>query len=215
MSKVVVFGAGGKAGRAVVAEALTRGHEVTAVVRDPAKYGDLASDRVQVVAGDITNVRSVAAAAEGHDIAISAVYDATSAPEPFFVGAAHALLESLPQAGVRRALIIGLVSNLEFAPGQRIMDGPDFPEGFLEFSKGHAAGLEVFRSATTDLDWLVVTPPMVLDEAERTGAYRVGGDQLLTKEDGTSHLSYADLAVALLDEAETPKHHKTRISVAD
>jgi putative NADH-flavin reductase len=202
MSKVVVFGAGGKAGRAVVQEAISRGHEVTAVVRDPAKYDDLAGERVQLVVGDVTNVHSVAAVAAGHDIAISAVYDMASAPEPFFVGAA-------------RALIIGLASNLEYAPGQRIMDGPEFPEGFLEFSKGHAAGLDVFRSATTDLDWLVVTPPMVLDEGPRTGTYRVGGDQLLTQEDGTSHLSYADLAIALLDEAETPKNHKVRISVAD
>jgi putative NADH-flavin reductase len=215
MSKVVVFGAGGKAGRAVVQEAISRGHEVTAVVRDPAKYDDLAGERVQLVVGDVTNVHSVAAVAAGHDIAISAVYDMASAPEPFFVGAAHALLESLPAAGVTRALIIGLASNLEYAPGQRIMDGPEFPEGFLEFSKGHAAGLDVFRSATTDLDWLVVTPPMVLDEGPRTGTYRVGGDQLLTQEDGTSHLSYADLAIALLDEAETPKNHKVRISVAD
>ncbi|MFC8586811.1 NAD(P)-dependent oxidoreductase [Streptomyces sp. NPDC057217] len=215
MSKIVVFGAGGKAGREIVKEAVSRGHGVTAVVRDPAKYDDLAAERVQVVAGDITNVRSVTSVAAGHDVAIHAVYDQTAAPEPFFVGAAHALLESLPEAGVKRALIVGLVSTLEVAPGQRVMDTPDFPEAFLEFCKGHAAGLEVFRSATTDLDWLVVTPPMVLDQTPRTGTYRVGGDQLLTKEDGTSHLSYADLAVALIDEAETPKHHQTRIAVAD
>ncbi|GAA2266507.1 NAD(P)-dependent oxidoreductase [Streptomyces amakusaensis] len=215
MGKIVVFGAGGKAGREIVKEAVSRGHQVTAVVRDPAKYGDLATDQVQVVSGDIANVRSVAAVAAGHDVAIHAVYDQTSAPEPFFVGAAHALLQSLPAAGVKRALIIGLASTLEVAPGVRVMDTPDFPEAFLEFCKGHAAGLEVFSSATTDLDWLYVTPPMVLDQGPRTGTYRVGGNQLLAQEDGTSHLSYADLAVALLDEVDTPKHHQTRIAVAD
>ena len=215
MSKLVVFGAGGKAGRAVVAEATARGHQVTAVVRDPAKYTDLGGDRVTVVAGDVTDVSSVTGVAGGHDVAISACYDQQADPGQFFPAAASALLEGLPKAGVGRVLAIGLVSNLEVAPGLRMMDTPDFPEQFLGFAKGHTAGLEAFQNSGTSLDWLVVTPPMVLDEGARTGTYRTGGDQLLTKEDGTGHISYADLAIALVDEAENPKHHSTRISVAD
>jgi putative NADH-flavin reductase len=215
MSKVVVYGAGGKAGRAVITEARTRGHEVVAVVRDPAKYDGLASEGVEVVAGDVLDAAGVASITKGADAVVSAVYDPQADPTAFFVGASNALLTGLPQAGVSRVLVIGLVSNLEAAPGVRLLDTPEFPEGFLAFAKGHTAGLDAFKTATTDLDWLVVTPAMVLDEAARTGTYRVGGDQLLTKEDGSSHISYADLAIALLDEIDTPKHHSTRISVAD
>lgn len=216
MSKIVVFGAGGKAGRAAITEARARGHQVTAVVRDPSKYADLASNGTDVVTGDIRDASGVAAVSAGHDAAINAAYDPQSPPGEFFVQAANALLESLPKAGISRALFIGLVSNLEVAPGLRMMDTPDFPEAYLDFAKGHTAGLDALRAAgETELDWLVITPPMMLDQGERTGTYRVGGEQLLSKEDGTSHISYADLAIALIDEIDAPKHHRTRISVAD
>ncbi|MEU7820596.1 NAD(P)H-binding protein [Catellatospora sp. NPDC049111] len=212
MSRIIVFGAGGKAGRAVVDEAVKRGHEVTAVVRDPSKYADLG---VAAVAGDVRDASSVAGLAAGHDAAVNAAYDPQSAPGDFFVGAANAFLEGLPKAGVGRAVVIGMVSNLEVAPGVRMLDTPDFPEAYKEFAQGHTAGLDTLRTADTELDWVVLTPPMVLDQAERTGAYRTGGDQLLAKEDGTSHLSYADLAVAIVDEIDNPRHHRTRVAVAD
>lgn len=214
MGRIVIFGAGGRAGRAAVEEARMRGHQVTAVVRDPARYDDLAADGVAVVAGDVTDADSVAAVADGHDAAISAAYRADAPPAPFFTGAAIALLDGLTRAGVGRLLDIGLVATLETEPGVRIMDDADFPEPWRQFAQGHAKGLEVMRAATADLDWLVVTPPMVLDDAPRTGSYQVG-HRLLTNDDGTSHLSYADLAVALLDEIEVPKHHRTQIAVAD
>ncbi|MGV9692326.1 hypothetical protein ACWDUX_24835 [Streptomyces sp. NPDC003444] len=84
------------------------------------------------------------------------------------------------------------------------MPSPSSARRTVSFAKGHAAGLEVFRSATTDLDWLVVTPTTVLGQTPRTGTYRVGGDPLLTQEDGTGHLSYANLTVVLIDKAEPP-----------
>lgn len=215
MSKIIVFGAGGKAGRAVLTEARSRGHEVTAVVRDPAKYDDLAGSGADIIGGDVRDAAGIASIASGHDAAVNAAYDMQSDPGEFFVEAANSLLEGLPKAGVGRAVFIGLVSNLEVAPGIRMLDTPEFPEGFLGFAKGHTAALDTLRAADTELDWLVVTPPMVLDEGARTGSYRVGGEQLLTNEDGTSHISYADLAIALVDEIENPQHHSTRISVAD
>ena len=102
MSKIAVFGAGGRAGRAAVGEARRRAHQVPAVVRDPAKYGDLAADGVHLVPGDVTDANSVARVAEGHDAAISAVYDAAAQPDAFFTGAARALLDGVTRAGVGR-----------------------------------------------------------------------------------------------------------------
>jgi uncharacterized protein len=211
MSEIVIFGAGGRAGRRAVAEAAGRGHRVTAVVRDPAAYGE-PGEGVRVVRGDVTRADDVAAAAAGHDAAINAAVRLDMSSTEFFTAAAHALLDGLGRAGVGRLVLVGIGTTLETAPGVLVHDAPGFPAEHREFSLGHVAQLDVLRSADTTIDWLVLAPPPVLldDEAERTGRYRVGEGRVL--DDGA--LSYADLAVALVDEAATPKHHRTLAAVA-
>src|SRR5450759_2111384 len=110
MSKIVIFGAGGRAGRQAVAEARRRRHEVTAVVRDLSRHNGLADSGARVAAGDVTDVADVAALAAGHDAAIhaAAVYGAGTDPDAFFNGAAHALVNGLRQAGVDRLVAVGL-----------------------------------------------------------------------------------------------------------
>jgi putative NADH-flavin reductase len=208
MSKIIIFGAGGRAGRAAVQEARRRGHQVTAVVRDPAKYSDLATDGVLVVAGDVTDVNSVARLAEGHDAAISTVYDAGTQPDVFFAGAARALLDGLARAGVGRPLVVGLASILETASGAFLMDTPEYPQEYRALYLGHAAGTDVLRAATTVLDWLVISPAGDFDHGgARTGRYRTAPAE------ATSRISYADFAIALLDEIDTPEHHRTHLGV--
>ncbi|GAB3151999.1 NAD(P)-dependent oxidoreductase [Micromonospora sonneratiae] len=217
MSRIVVFGAGGRAGRRVVAEAVARGHRVTAVVPDPATEQDLAGGAVALVAGDVTRADSVATVAAGHDAAISTVARLDVPSEEFYVSAAHALLDGLGQAAVGRLVLIGIGTILETAPGVRVHDAPGFPAEGRAFSLGHAAELDVLRTSDTGTDWLMIAPPPTLldAEAERTGRYRVGADgRVLPSADGTALFSYADLAVALVDEVETPKHHRTLIAVA-
>ncbi|MFE6762074.1 NAD(P)-dependent oxidoreductase [Streptomyces sp. NPDC057689] len=213
MSRIVVFGAGGRAGRRAVAEAVERGHRVTAVVRDPAAYPGLGGPGVDVVAGDVTDAESVAAAAAGHDAAIGAAARMDMSSAEFFTGAAHALLAGLERAGVTRLVLVGIGTTLEAAPGIMLYDTPGFPADARTFSLGHAAELDVLRTAETTVDWLVLAPPPVFldDEADRTGRYRTGGDALLPDADS---FSYADLAVALIDEIETPKHSRSLTAVA-
>ena len=212
MSRIVVFGAGGGTGRRVLAEAAARGHQVTAVVREPDRHQDLAGDGVTLVAGDVTEADSVASAAEGHDAAINAAVRLDVPSAEFFVEGAHALLDGLGRAGVGRLVLVGIGTTLLTPDGTVVHDTPGFPADGREFSLGHAAELEVFRSADTKIDWLVLAPPPVVldDEAPRTGRYRIGGEQVL----GDGGFSYADLAVALVDEAETPGHHRTLAAVA-
>lgn len=214
-SRIVVFGAGGRAGRRAVAEAVARGHQVTAVVRDPDKHGALGAG-VTVVAGDVTRADSVAEVAAGHDAAISAAGRMDMPSDEFYVSAAHALLDGLARAGVGRLVLIGIGSTLETAPGVAVHDTPGFPEEARAFSLGHTAELGVLRAAETDIDWLVVAPPPVVldDEGPRTGRYRSGGHQVLPEVGGVSAFSYGDLAVALIDEIETPKHHRSLTAVA-
>jgi uncharacterized protein len=208
MSKIAVFGAGGRAGRAAVGEARQRGHEVTAIVRDSARYGDLAADGVHLVAGDVTDVNSVAGVAEGHDAAISAVYDAGAQPDAFFTTAAHALLDGLTRAGVGRLIVVGLASVLKTASGTALMDTPGYPQEYRAFYLGHAAGADVLRGATTELDWLVVSPAGDFDHhGPRTGRYRTAVAE------AASQVSYADFAIALLDEIDAPKHHRAHVGI--
>jgi len=199
MTNIAVFGAGGRAGRAVTSEALRRGHTVTAIVRDPARYPDLQS----TVRGDVTDAEGVAAALRGHDAAVEAVSPASS-PEQlaqleldpqFFARAADALVRS----GVPRIIAIGLFSNLEGAE--------PLPEPFRAFGEAHAAGLARLRESGAD--WAMLTPPaMLLMDSPRRGRYRLGGEAV---ESGV--LSYADLAVAVIDEIEKPTLHRARAAV--
>ena len=217
MSKIVIFGAGGRAGRRAAAEAVERGHEVTAVVRDPAKYGNLAAAGANVVAGDVTDADGVAAVSAGHDAAISAVYRADVPADDFYVSAANALLAGLSQASVGRLVLVGIGTTLEVAPGTLVHDTPGFPEEGRTFSLGHLAGLEALRAAETEVDWLVVAPPPVVldDEAGKTGSYRTGGSGMIPADESTPAFSYADLGVALVDEATTPTHHRSLVAIAD
>ncbi|MFI0353955.1 NAD(P)-dependent oxidoreductase [Actinomadura sp. 9N407] len=209
MSRIVVFGAGGRAGRAAVTEARRRGHEVTAVVRDPAKHEDLA-DGVRLVAGDVTDPDGVAEAAHGHDAAISAAFDLGVAPDGFATAAARALLDGLTRAGTGRLVAVGLASVLPTASGVLLMDTDGYPQDYRTFYLGHAAGNDTLSAATTSLDWLVLSPAGDFDhEGARTGRYRTA------PADAASRISYADFAIALVDEIDTPEHHRTHVGVEE
>ncbi|BBJ37402.1 hypothetical protein SSPO_001200 [Streptomyces antimycoticus] len=208
MGRIVVFGAGGRAGRAVTAEARGRGMKVTAVVRDPERYRDLGADGVAVVRGDVTDPGLVRAAAGGHVAAVHAV-SPFSGPEQgfdsldpdFFVKAADALLGGLAGAGVRRLVAVGLFANLLGADSRPVMDDPvAFPAEIRPFALAHTAGLTRLREEDGGLE----------QSAPRTGRYRLGGERV---PDGRAVLSYTDLAVAVLDEIEAPTRHRTRVSV--
>ncbi|MET8045728.1 NAD(P)H-binding protein [Micromonospora sp. NPDC005215] len=224
MSSIAIFGAGGRAGRAITAEARARGYRVTAVVRNPGTIEDIAADGVSVVRGDVTDLRSTSTISRGHDAVVSAVSPA-SGPEAlaalgrlddqFFVNAVDALLHGLTEAGVRRLVLIGLFANLQDEHGRLILDDPtSFPSQLRPFALSHTAGLDRLRTADTPVDWLMFTPPSMLDAAApRLGRYQVGGDAV--PRSGSTTLSYADLAVAVIDEIESPRHHRTRVSVFD
>ncbi|MGA4728654.1 NAD(P)-dependent oxidoreductase [Micromonospora taraxaci] len=222
MSSIAIFGAGGRAGRAITGEARERGHRVTAVVRDPRRAGDLAADGISVVQGDVTDPHSTSAIVRDHHAVVSAVSPASS-PEAlaalgrlddqFFVDAADALLHGMAKAGVPRLVLVGLFANLEDEHGRLILDDPaSFPEHLRPFALSHTAGLDRLRTVDTSVDWLMLTPPAMLEAAgPRRGHYRLGGDTV----SASASLSYADLAVAVIDEIENPRHHRTRVSIFD
>ena len=208
MGMIVVFGAGGRAGRQAVAEARRRGHRVTAVVRDPARYSGQTDKGVRVVDGDVTKAADVAALAAGNDAVINAAaaYEGTD-PDAFFTDAAHALNKGMGQAGVDRLVAVGLSALLPGPDGTRLMDVAGFPAEFRPFCRAHAAGLDALGDGT--VDWVYVSPVGDFDhDGDRTGHYTIGEHG-----DLTARISYADFALVLLDEAETPRHHHTHLAV--
>jgi putative NADH-flavin reductase len=218
MADLIVFGAGGQLGHVLIAEARRRGVSVTAVVRDPAAHADLGGDDdgVTVVAADAGSADAVAAVAAGHGTAVSTVGPYPDSAPDYLTGLQLAILEGVGRAGVERLLIVGGAGSLEVAPGQRLVHVPDFPEVAKPTAQAHADALDAVRAASTEVDWLVISPPAIFSpDGERTGSYRVGGTALLSAEDGGSHGSYADYAIALLDEIERPEHHSAHICVAD
>ncbi|MGA5820636.1 NAD(P)-dependent oxidoreductase [Kitasatospora sp. NPDC094028] len=208
---VIVYGAGGQVGRAVVAQARRRGLTVTAAVREPDRHADLAGPGVRLLRCDVTDPAAVAAGARGHAAAVSSVYTPDTPSTEFYRAATTALVTGLRQAGVPRLVSVGVATTLETAPGTAVHDDPEFPEAYRAFSLGHATALDLLHDAPAELDWVVVTPPMELDRTDPgTGRYRVGGPQVLGP-----RIAQADLAVAIVDELTAPAHHREQVAVAE
>jgi uncharacterized protein len=209
--RLIVFGASGRLGSRIVKEALERGHQVTAVVRDPGRLQN-SHEHLRVVIGDVCDVDRIAAVAIGHDAVINAVGPTGSSSPLLVVDAARALIDGLTRAGVRRLVVGGGAGSLEVAPGVQLVDAPSFPKAWRDIALAHRDALDVYRTA--DLDWTYMSPAAFLEPGERTGKYRTGTDQLLTDEKGESRISMEDLAIAFLDEVEKPRFVRRRMTVA-
>lgn len=204
MTSLVVFGAGGRAGRRITAGARERGLRVTPVVRDPARHPDVAG----AVAGDVTDAASVATVAAGHDVAVSAVYTPDVDPAVLYGDGTRALLDGLTRAGVGRLLVVGLATTLDGPGGGKVYEAGDFPDAYRPFSLGRVAELAALREGS--VDWVLFTPTMQLVDDPGTGAYRLRDDGRLV--DGTT--TYTELAAAMLDEAVSPAHHRVQLTVS-
>lgn len=210
--KIAIFGAAGRAGSAAVAEARRRGHQVTAIARDRSRYHGVADEGVHLVEGDVTDPDTVAAFTAGHDAAINttAVYGEGTDPDTFFPAASRALIKGLTQAGVPRLVTVGLSALLPGPDGTPGMDAPDFPAMFKPFCLAHGAGLEVLRAEGGALDWVWVSPAGDFDHGgPRTGRYEIHQHQA-----AQARISYADFAIALVDEALEPRHQRAQVIVS-
>ncbi|HEX5598733.1 MAG TPA: NAD(P)H-binding protein [Micromonosporaceae bacterium] len=209
--RITVFGAAGNVGSRVVTEALSRGHEVTAVVRSADRVRELPA-AARACIGDASNAQNVLELSAGQDLVISA-----TRPQPGhedkLVTTVKALLAGLSRTAVR-LLVVGGAGSLNVpGTGGTVLDDPSFPDAWRAIAQACTDQLEICRAEAV-VDWAYLSPPALLEPGERTGAYRLGADELLVDGEGNSRISMEDLAVALLDEAEQPKHHRTRFTVA-
>jgi putative NADH-flavin reductase len=210
--KITVLGATGNAGSRVVAEALSRGHEVTAVVRNLTGSNDLPAARVRT--GDVGNVADVAKVSAGQDVVISAIRPAPG-HESDIIPTTRSLMDGLAQTGVR-LLVVGGAATLKVpgTDGKTVIEDPNYlPVSARHIGKASAGQFEVCL-AETRVDWAYLSPAAQFAPGERTGNYRLGTDELLVDAEGISKISMEDLAVVLLDEAERPRHHRSRFTAA-
>lgn len=199
--RIAIIGASGNVGQRLVAEAVSRGHEVTAIARDISRVP--AGDHVDPVKADVTDP-ATAALLKGHDVAILSVR---------FQGLdLDSVLDTVKASGVPRLLVVGGAASLEAEPGVQLIDTPGFPDVIKVEAEPARQGLARLRKEEA-IDWTFLSPSVFFGPGERTGTFRLGGDALLTASDGKSHITYEDYAVAMLDEIERPKHRRARFTV--
>ncbi len=211
--RIVVLGATGNVGRRVVAEALSRGHDVTAVVRDPDKLEALPANVIARI-GDAGDVDDVAALSAEQDVVINATRPPPGR-EKEITATTQSLMDGVARAGVR-LLVVGGAATLKVpgTGGRTVLDETRFlPESARHIGQSSAKQFAVC-SAEDRVDWAYLSPPANLAPGERTGKYRLGRDELLLDGVGNSKISMEDLAVVLLDEAERPQHHQMRFTAA-
>jgi putative NADH-flavin reductase len=217
--QVVVFGAGGRAGRAVAVEARRRGYRVLGVVRDPGRYPDLAAQPgFRIVAGDLTDPESAAAVVTDETAAlVNAVTPFTAPPDSFdgFDNAyyVHLVRNLTRAAGTARVVEIGLAATLKAGDGRLCDDAGAFPPFLRPFAEARVRGLAAWHDQPGTVDWLVVTPsPALSPKAAPTGRYRLAGD-VFESALAAQPLSYADLAVAVVDQIAAPTRHREQVAV--
>ncbi|WP_293828266.1 NAD(P)-dependent oxidoreductase [uncultured Brevundimonas sp.] len=200
--KVSVLGASGRAGSEITKELAARGHAVVAIARKPDAIP--AAPGVTPIAGDASDPAALAKLIEGSDAVISALH---------FDVPAETLLTALKTAGVARLLVTGGAASLEVAPGVRLIDTPEFPEEWKTFARGGIVFLDALRGEK-DIDWTFFSPAAVIEEGPRLGHFRTGEDQLVVDDKGESKISFADYAIAMVDELEQHKHSRARFTAA-
>ncbi len=207
--KIAILGATGWIGSSAMAEARDRGHEVIAISRD---VDGLKQQGLEAYAFDLLSEQALPQAMKDADLVIAAVGGRAKGNHEMVAKSAQRLLAELP-AG-KRLIWVGGAGSLEVAPGVQLATVPEFPAEYKDEAIAQAEALEAFCQSSSQVNWLFVSPAAELFPGERSGQYRVGGDQLLTNEEGKSQISSQDYAVALIDQAEKQEYQLQRISVA-
>ena len=214
MKSVVLIGASGFVGNAILNELLSRGHKVTAVVRNPKKI-NVTNSKLEIVKTDVSDTNVMVEICKGKEAIISAynpgwanpdIYEETLRNYPL-------ILEAAKRSGAKRLLCVGGAGTLFCAPGLRVVDSGAIPYAIMDGVKSLGEFyLNTLMNEKT-IDWIFFSPAGTLESGKRTGKFRLGKDDLIVDENGISHISVEDYAVAMVDELENPKHHYERFTI--
>ena len=207
--KIGIIGATGKAGNLILKEAIDRGHEVTAIVRNAEK---LTGEKAAVLEKDLFDLQT-------EDLQqFDAVVNAFSAPagqENLHVDAGKVLIEAVKGTPETRLIVVGGAGSLfvDEAKTIRVMDTPEFPKEYFPTSTNQGKNLDDLQKSS-GIKWTFISPAAFFNpEGKRTGSYQKGEDNLIVNLKGDSYVSYADYAIAVLDEIENPQHINKRFTL--
>jgi len=203
--KIAVYGATGMVGSQLVAEALRRGHDVTAISRSGREVPG--SPTAAVLAADQADAGTLASVATSHDAVVLAT-------GPSRTGGDHQLwldatASALANVGGTRTIVVGGAGTLT-VDGTRLLDLPGFPDAYRAEALTAAAALDSIKALPEHVNWTVLAPAPEIAPGQRTGSYVVGSDS-----PAGDHISTQDFAVALVDELDAPQHLRQRFTVAN
>lgn len=205
---VVVYGATGNAGSEIVKELVARGHKVTGVARNVEKLKGF--EGVTAKTDDLSNVDAIAAIIEGADAVVTSYQPPTDDTDQL-VAVTERQIAAVKKAGGPRLLVVGGAGLLEVAPGVTLIKSGHLPEIYMPIATSHEKALNVLKAS--DINWTYLSPGAYFVPGERTGKFRLGTNNLVMDEKGESRISFADYAIAMVDEIERPKHENGSFSV--
>jgi uncharacterized protein len=205
---IVVYGATGHAGSEIVNELLSRGHKVIAVARKVDSLKGKAG--VTAKTDDLSSVDAIATIIKGADAVVSA-YQPPPDNTDALVDVTKREIEAAKKAGIPRLLVVGGAGLLEVAPGVTLIKSGHLPAEYMPIATSHEKALGVLRKS--DINWTYLSPPAFFVRGERTGKFRLGTKELIADAKGDSRISYADYAIALVNEIEKPAHERASFSV--
>lgn len=205
---IALYGATGKSGSRILSELLSRGHRVTAIVRDPAKLASQSG--LTVVEGDVSSAEAIASKIAGADAVVSAY-----APPPDdtdqLLPVTERFIAAAQQTGLPRLLVVGGAASLEVAPGVTLLASGHVPAEWLPIATSHAKALDLLKKSS--INWTYFSPAAFFEPGQRTGKFRLGKDTLIANEQHDSRISLEDYAIALVDELESPQHERARFTI--
>lgn len=214
VKKVVIIGASGFVGSALLKEALNRELEVIAVVRHPEKI-KIENENLRVKKADVSSLEEVTEVCKGADAVISAFNPGWNNPNIYkeTIEVYLTIIDGVKKADVHRFLMVGGAGSLFIAPGVRLMDSGEVPENLLPGVKALGDFYLDFLRKEKEVDWVFFSPAADMRPGVRSGRYRLGKDDMIVDAVGNSHISVEDYAAAMIDELEYPKHHQERFTI--
>lgn len=212
--KLAMFGATSRIGSQILDEALSRRHQVTAILHRPFQV-TLSHERLTVVIADLENILnsvSIANMVRRHDVVINAICPGDSISVETVLQVTRSLIDGLTCAGICRLVVVGSTGSLESASGLQYVDDPNFPEDYLPVALVQREAYNLYKAS--NLDWTLVSPALEIVPSEQTGRFWVGVDWLPLNAKGESYISVKDYAVAFMNEVAKSQYVHRRMTVA-
>jgi putative NADH-flavin reductase len=214
MKNVLLIGASGFVGSAILNELLERNIKVTAAVRNPDKI-KTENENLTKVKADVSEKETAVDLFKGFETIISAYNPGWQNPNIYrdTLKVYPTILEAAKETGVKRLLMVGGAGTLFCAPGLRVVDSGTLPEEILPAVRALGEFFLDILTKEKDIDWVFFSPAGLIEPGKKTGKFRLGKDELIVNDKGESKISVEDYAIAMVDELEKEKHHKERFTI--